>query len=271
LLTERPWSQRYELGGLEEHLVWADVDEVLGLSGCAEVVARYAVTEMVNNAIDHSGGSAVVVTASLDDLGRAIVTVTDDGSGIFHTVARGFELANDVEALAELTKGKRTTDPERHTGEGIFFTSKAVALFDIAANGLQLSFDNLRADFAFGVSDASSGTRISLTIDPETTVELQDLFERFTENFEFARSRPIIKLFELGLTFVSRSEAKRLAQGLDAFSAVELDFMKVDAVGQGFADELFRVWANAHPGTELIPVEMNAPIAFMVERARRPG
>jgi excisionase family DNA binding protein len=271
LLAEKHWSRRYDVDDLEEHLVWADVQAALRLSGRAQAVARYAVTEMVNNAIDHSGGSIVAVDATLDELGRAIVTITDDGSGVFHTVASGFQLASDVEALAELTKGKRTTDPERHTGEGIFFTSKAVALFDIAANGLQLSFDNVRSDFAFGVSDVTAGTRVTLTVDPETTVELQMLFERFTENFEFTRSRPVIKLFELGLSFVSRSEAKRVAQGLDAFSAVELDFAKVDSIGQGFADELFRVWAGAHPDTELLPVEMNPAVAFMVERARRRG
>lgn len=269
LLAERVWSRRYALEGLEEHLVWTDVERVLGVSGPALTVARYAVTEMVNNAIDHSGGSTLVLTATLDDLGRAVVTVADDGRGVFRTVALGLALATDLESLAELTKGKRTTDPARHTGEGIFFTSKAVDLFDLESNGLRLSFDNVRSDFAYGVSDVAAGTRVTLVVDPATTVDLQAVFERFTEEFQFTRSRPVVKLFELGLAFVSRSEAKRVGQGLESFTAVELDFAQVEAVGQGFADELFRVWASAHPDTELLPVNMNRAVAFMVERARR--
>jgi len=66
---------------------------------------------------------------------------------------------------------------------------------------------------------------------------------------------------------VSRSEAKRLLHGLDRFREVVLDFRGVEGVGQGFADEVFRVWAHAHPQTTLIPVHMNRAVEFMVRRA----
>jgi hypothetical protein len=52
---------------------------------------------------------------------------------------------------------------------------------------------------------------------------------------------------------------------------VVLDFEGVDLVGQGFADEVFRVWAQQHPDVLLIPTGMNEPVAFMVERAIRGG
>ncbi len=68
---------------------------------------------------------------------------------------------------------------------------------------------------------------------------------------------------------MSRSEAKRLIHGLERFREVVLDFSGVDAVGQGFADEVFRVWAGAHPEVLLDPTNMNEAVAFMVERARR--
>lgn len=80
-----------------------------------------------------------------------------------------------------------------------------------------------------------------------------------------------MKLFETGLQFVSRSEAKRLLQGLSEFGEVVLDFGGVNGVGQGFADEVFRVWARANPKTRLVPVNMSEPVTFMVERARRVG
>ncbi|MDQ0577489.1 STAS-like domain-containing protein [Agromyces albus] len=75
-----------------------------------------------------------------------------------------------------------------------------------------------------------------------------------------------IKLFELGTEFVSRSEAKRLAVGLEKFTEVELDFQGVDLVGQGFVDELFRVWAADHPDTRLIPVRTDSAVEFMIRR-----
>ena len=50
---------------------------------------------------------------------------------------------------------------------------------------------------------------------------------------------------------------------------VTLDFEGVAIVGQGFADEVFRVWSRQHPEVLLIPSAMNEPVAFMVERAIR--
>jgi hypothetical protein len=57
--------------------------------------------------------------------------------------------------------------------------------------------------------------------------------------------------------------------GLDEFREVVLDFERVTGIGQGFADEIFRVFANAHPETKLVPVNMNDPVRFFVERAQR--
>jgi len=65
---------------------------------------------------------------------------------------------------------------------------------------------------------------------------------------------------------VSRSEAKRLLAGLEGLREAELDFRGVESVGQGFVDDLFRVWTRNHPDTELVPTEMNEAVRFMVER-----
>ena len=78
-----------------------------------------------------------------------------------------------------------------------------------------------------------------------------------------------MKLFEIGARFVSRSEAKRLLHGLERFREVVLDFARVTEVGQGFADELFRVWAGAHPDTQLRPTNAVPEVRFMIERALR--
>jgi hypothetical protein len=49
---------------------------------------------------------------------------------------------------------------------------------------------------------------------------------------------------------------------------VTLDFSGVEIVGQGFCDEVFRVFARAHPQVTIEPVGMNETVAFMVARAR---
>jgi hypothetical protein len=81
--------------------------------------------------------------------------------------------------------------------------------------------------------------------------------------------RTIVRVQEARTTFMSRPQAKRLVNGLERFREDVLDFAGVELVGQGFADEVFRVWAKQHPDLTLIPIDMCAPVAFMVERAIR--
>ena len=70
---------------------------------------------------------------------------------------------------------------------------------------------------------------------------------------------------------MSRSEAKKLLDGIERFRNVVLDFKGVEAVGQGFVDEMFRVWTSRHPNTRLHPINMMPPIAFIVEHGQRAG
>ena len=109
----------------------------------------------------------------------------------------------------------------------------------------------------------------SLRAGPRASLTPKEVFERYSHDFEFDTSRVVVKLFERGGEFVSRSEAKRVVAGLERFREVVVDFHRVESVGQGFADEIFRVWARAHPDTKLVPERMVEPVAFMVERARR--
>jgi hypothetical protein len=83
------------------------------------------------------------------------------------------------------------------------------------------------------------------------------------------RTRTVVKLFGLGRDFVSRSEARRLLHGLEMFREVVIDFQGVTGIGQGFADEIFRVFAEQHPATRLTAANMSAPVRFFVERAER--
>lgn len=261
------FDRRYPRDGLEEHVVWQDMLPTLDLEpdSAALTILRYSVTEMVNNAIDHSGGSSVVVTATTSRR-RIDITVMDDGVGVFEHLAQGLGLSVVHEAVAELSKGRRTTAPERHSGEGIFFTSKALDTFSLEANGIAWTTDNIRGDMAMGSSNVTVGTSVGLSLERTTSRRLVDVFRAFTHDHEFIRTNPVVLLFNYGVDFVSRSEAKRLLAGLDPFKEITVDFTGVVSVGQAFVDEVFRVWPSEHPGTSIEPVGMNPEVAFMVRR-----
>ncbi len=262
------WQRELTLLGLAEDAIWRRVVDDLDLDGGSEAgrIMGYAFTEMLNNAIDHSGSETATVTwwTSPDQWSFEI---SDNGVGAYPKLRQGLHLASEFEAVQELSKGKRTTDPARHTGEGIFFTSKAVDLFRLTSSGVRWTVDNLRHDTALGSVPATPGTLVLCQIDPQTDRVLAGVFREFTHNHAFVRTRPVVKLFEIGTTFVSRSEARRLLDGLETdFEEVEVDFAGVTDVGQGFVDELLRVWPTMHPGKSVSPINMNPAVEFMIER-----
>jgi anti-sigma regulatory factor (Ser/Thr protein kinase) len=262
---------RFPIAGLEEHRVWAQVeDSVPEMARARENVRSilaYSFTEMLNNAIDHSGGdeARVIVSARPE---RFWFEVHDDGVGAFRHVRERLGLEDELEAIQQLSKGKETTAPERHSGEGIFFTSRAVDRFDLDANGLRWIVDTERGDQAVGDAPKHDGTRVRCEIDPITERTLEGIFARFVDegSFEFSRTVVPLRLFQRGDRFVSRSEAKRLGVRLERFREATIDFEAVTEVGQGFVDELFRVWAADHPETQLTPINMSPVVERFVRR-----
>ncbi len=263
------WSRILPLRGLQEDGVWREVlTDVLHdrLGPEARSTASYAFTEMLNNAIDHSGAKDVRVSVWA---GRIEVRfeIHDDGLGALPNIQERLDLEDVYDALGELTKGKTTTDPDRHTGEGIFFTSKAVDVFTLESGGVRWTVDNVRNDQAVGASEIQRGTRVRWEMDPSTAQSIAEIFRAYTDdNHEFARTRTVVRLFGFGVRFVSRSEAKRLLRGLERFKEVIVDFSEVEEVGQGFVDEVLRVWPGRHPETRVEPVGMTGPVEFMVRR-----
>ena len=66
---------------------------------------------------------------------------------------------------------------------------------------------------------------------------------------------------------VTRSQAKRVARRFERFKRVELDFAGVPGIGQAFADELFRVYAAAHPAIRISAVNTEPAVDRMIRRA----
>lgn len=69
--------------------------------------------------------------------------------------------------------------------------------------------------------------------------------------------------------FVSRIEAKLIGARLEGFEVIELDFGGITQIGQGFSDELFRVWAKEHPSTRLVPVNANPAVRAAIGAVER--
>jgi anti-sigma regulatory factor (Ser/Thr protein kinase) len=266
-----PFVRRYPRAVLAEDRVWAEVAaecRAIGeLPKPSRSIVQYAFTEMLNNAIEHSGGREIEVRFEAAPGGLAFV-INDDGVGIFANLRKVLRLPSDLVALQELSKGKLTTLPAGHTGEGVFFTSKAARLFELSSGGLRWIVDNVRGDTAVGSSSVRSGTMVRVEVAHRPRRKLDKVFAEYTEDFAFTKTRVVLKLFTLGTRFISRSEARRVVANLEKWRSVVLDFAGVEEVGQGFADEIFRVWARAHPDTKLEAVSMAAPIAFLVDRAR---
>ena len=255
--------------GLEEHLVWRTVSADLHLAdrvspACWGIV-QFGFSEMVNNAIDHSG--AVQVTSRFwVDAATLAFEVDDGGRGALARIRDGLALSDSFSAIQELSKGKTTTDPARHTGEGIFFTSKVMDAFVLAANGLRWTVDNLRDDQAVGLSSRITGTLVRCEVDAQTARTTSEVFAAYSIDHDFARTRTVVRLFDIGVRFVSRSEARRLLTGLERFRDVIIDFRGVQEVGQGFVDEVLRVWPGQHPDVTVRPTNMVGPVEAMVRR-----
>jgi len=261
------FGRAYAIRGLREDDVWNEVsEEVTGIARARPIavkVMRFAFTEMLNNAIDHSAGTQVQVAVTTSP--RFFFRIVDDGIGAFRHFSSRLGLADDVAAAFELTKGKRTTAPREHSGQGIFFTSRLVDRFGLEANALRLTVDNDLGDFALGDSSVRVGTTVWWEVDPTTTRDSASVFRAYTDPDTLEFTKTVIPLRLLGgPSFISRAEAKRVTDELERFDEVVLDFSGVTDVGRAFVDEVFRVWAREHPGTRLAPVSMSPAIERMV-------
>jgi anti-sigma regulatory factor (Ser/Thr protein kinase) len=271
LTTLAEVSRRYPREGLQEDLVWRELvaPVVAGLPENVRDVWHYAATEMINNAIDHSDAADVLVEARRNALVSEVL-VADEGVGIFVKIQRALGLHDPREAILELAKGKLTTAPEQHTGEGIFFTSRALDFFEIESHHLRFSHAP-RAEDAIAEQVADTpGTRVRMRLANDSPRKLREVFDAFTDLDECTFDKTVVPLRlaqYAGEKLVSRSQAKRVVHRFERFKRVELDFTGISEIGQAFADEMFRVFAAAHPDIRITPVHTAPAVAQMIKRA----
>jgi len=269
------WSRVYPLTAhLEEDIVWTkDVLPLLGkMPDNVSGIWFYGFTEMFNNAIDHSGGTEITVNVKKTAVSTEII-IADNGIGIFKKIQRALNLLDERHAIFELSKGKLTTDPARHTGEGIFFSSRVFDDFAIYSGSIIFShvFGD-HHDFLSELPSANEGTAVWMRLNNHTARTLSKIFKEYQSNddeYRFNKTVIPVKLAQYGNeNLISRSQAKRLLARIEVFQVVILDFSEVNSIGQAFADEIFRVFAKSHPDIELRFVNANQEIQQMISRAK---
>lgn len=274
-LAHKTYQFIHRVEGLQEHEIWANeiAPALVGLPMNVTDIWHYGCTEMINNVIDHSGSDAVAIHVDRTAISTEI-SVDDDGVGIFRKIAQALNLQDDRYAVLELSKGKVTTDPDNHSGEGIFFSSRAFDKFRILSGGVyfQHKCDD-KEGWILGEEPPvdPDGTAVYMTLDNNVKREIREVFDEYAtdkDDYRFDRTVVPVKLLQYGDDrLVSRSQAKRLMNRFERFRVVVLDFQNVDTIGQAFADEVFRVFASQHPNVDVVPVNANEQVARMIHRA----
>jgi anti-sigma regulatory factor (Ser/Thr protein kinase) len=270
-------KHRFKRASLEEHTVFNSIkDRHYNLKKLPENISSilfYAFTEMLNNAIEHSNSKYIEIEITVDNKNLTFI-INDFGIGVFRSVMRKNNLRSEVEAMQDLLKGKTTTQPHSHSGEGIFFTSKVADKFNLDSFGYKMVVDNVVEDVFFQqVSEIKKGTRVTFVLSIDSKKHLNDVFNKFvTQSGEvgFDKTEILVRLFTQGNVYISRSQARRILSGLDKYKTIVLDFDRVTTIGQAFADEIFRVFQERYPDINIEPVNMIEPIKFMVDRVEKP-
>jgi anti-sigma regulatory factor (Ser/Thr protein kinase) len=271
------FKKTYKNISLEEHKVLLEIEEkfpqILSLSENVRSIFTFAFSEMFNNAIEHSQSKNITIEISSKD-DRFSFVVMDSGVGAFRNIMKKRGLQSEIEAIQDLLKGKTTTMPKSHSGEGIFFTSKSADLFILDSFGYQLVVDTKIDDTSIKNAHlVKRGTKVTFEISMSSDRHLDQVFKKYTNlsdesDYGFDKTEIRVKLYTMGGVHISRSQARRILFGLEKFKIILLDFENVPIVGQAFADEIYRVFHHGHPDIKIEEENMSEGVRFMVERAK---
>jgi hypothetical protein len=261
-------------GGPSESTVWADyiAPKLRGLT-TAFAVAQFAFTEIYNNALEHSDALSIGV-GLIRSPTSVRFSIHDDGVGIFCRLKEMYRYVDEQAAVLDLVQGRITTSPESHTGWGIFYSSRMCDRFSIMSGRTffthtpQIDADS---DWLMEMTQPTSGTHVVMSVDTRTPLTPSEIFQRYAMPGKAGLNVTHVPmaLAQVGQErLISRSQAKVIAARFDWFQGVVLDFKGVSEIGQGFADELFRVWQREHPAIGLRTVNANESIMKLIYSAR---
>lgn len=259
----------------DESMIWIkDIKPLMTNQNksCVEIL-DIGFNEIFNNAMSHSNGSSAHVYVTSNAIHTKII-VQDDGVGIFKKIKEGLNLPDERQSLLELSKGKMTTAAKDHSGEGIFFVSKACDFFAIASSDLVFSHDEKKALDLLEQQNLrlEQGTIVVMLVNNNTSHDMRSVYNDFRDqDCRFSRTLVPVRLLRYqDEGIVSRAQARRLMARVDRFQHVCLDFEGIDFIGQGFADEIFRVYAASHPDMEITTRNAGPNIKAMISHVTAP-
>ncbi|MBI2625045.1 MAG: DUF4325 domain-containing protein [Candidatus Nealsonbacteria bacterium] len=255
---------------LYEDRIWSAYVKPMMLNYADNIqkICSYGFTEIFNNAIHHSEGTRIYTSIEINN-NKLTITIIDNGIGIFQKIQKALNLESTRESILHLSKGKFTTDPAGHTGEGIFFTSRVFDSFSISSNDMYYTFANSEWFLSSEKrEDFGKGTYIRMRLSLNSTKTLKEVMDQYS-NQEIGFGKTIVAVVlsaDPGDPHISRSQAKRLLIGLEKFKQIVLDFKGVESVGQAFVDEVFRVFKNEHPNILIKYFNANKNVEDMIKR-----
>lgn len=267
------WEQVYPLKpGVAEDQVWRNdvAPQLAKLPDNVLDLWHYGFTEMFNNALDHSQGRRITVSQEMSALTTELI-ISDDGEGIFRRIQRLLQLEDERHAVLELAKGKLTTDPANHTGEGIYFSSRMFDDFAILSGGVYFSHQHKQPeDWILERQTPGEGTHVFMRQANNSARTVKRVFDKYSSGADYGFNKTVVPvaLARYGNErLVARSQAKRLLARVDRFKIVIFDFKGVDRIGQAFADEVFRVFKLQHPEMQLHFINAMPQVQDMIIRA----
>ena len=263
----------------EDSILFREILPLINAGEKAMQIWNYVLPEIISNAVNHSEGNTLSIYVRSNCL-YTRVTVADNGVGLFKKVTqamKSFGHRDPVteDALAELYKGKFTSQPEKYVGDGIFYSMHLLDKFAAISEGnvIRAGFEEdpsyLRSHLlGYAMRPTDNGTVVVMQLENDTQRDASDVFGEYSAG-EDGMIRTRIPVFEAcaDRNPLTRSQAKRLCARLEGFDEVILDFGKTVIMGQGFADEVFRVFKNSNPEVKLTPVAMNPVVNGMYMHA----
>lgn len=227
--------------------------------------ANYIITEMINNVLDHSKSVEYKVKLSVDSYNVSF-EIADFGIGVFNSIRQKFDLPTEEDAAILLLKGKTTTYPERHTGEGIFFSMKLADEYFVSSGKISLGHYSKESPIMKQVR-LIKGTKVFFSLSRSSKTKIQEVFDKFAGkefDYKFDKTKVTMSLGKSVKSLISRSEAKRLMAGAEKFKVIELDFKGIKEIGQGFAHEIFVNFKKTHKDIDVKIINANDIVKKML-------
>lgn len=237
-------------------------NHISGLSDSIREIWEYTFSEMVNNVIDHSGADNLYIKIRKNYL-KTEVVIVDDGIGIFEKIKKHFSLPSLDDAICELFKGKLTTDSSRHSGEGIFFSSRIMDDFTIWSSEKVFTHNKFDNNALISFPKLEKGTVVIMSISNFSNKKTAEVFDKYTNRDNNFTKTSIILKNVFDSSPISRSQARRVLNGLEKFEEIILDFQEVSWMGQGFAHQVFVLYKESNPGLKITPINMNEDVTKM--------